>query len=65
MVIDVEKRMTARNSNLYERVLEVKRKKNVMIEKCIQTHQQSGIRKLNEGTNQNYHDWNNQKDMVL
>ena len=45
MVIDVEKRMTARNSDLYERVLEAIRKKNVVIEKYIQTHQQSQISK--------------------
>ena len=49
--------------DMHECVLEAKRKKVAVDEKYIQTHQQSGIRKLNEGTNQNYHDWNNQKEM--
>ena len=40
-----EKRMSARNIDLYERVLEAKRKRNVVFEKYIQTHQQSGISK--------------------
>ena len=40
-----KKRMSARNIDLFECVLEAKRKRNVVFEKYIQTHQQSGISK--------------------
>ena len=39
------KRMSTRNIDLFECVLEAKRKRNVVFEKYIQTHQQSGISK--------------------
>ena len=51
--------------DIHECVLEAKRKKVAVDEKYIQAQQQSGIRKLNEGANQNYHNLNGYQEIDL